>query len=85
MPFTAGSFLLHVEDGILPQCSSFYWPEAQWVRVFLWLRGKSQIPKPSRKADSASRLIAEINAVQDALKENFPNVRWVFFEPDEKN
>lgn len=38
-----------------------------------------------REAESASRLVAEINAVQDALKESFPNVRWVFFEPDEKD
>jgi hypothetical protein len=37
-----------------------------------------------RETESASRLIAEINDVQDALKESFPNVRWVFFEPDEK-
>lgn len=37
-----------------------------------------------RESESASRLVDEINAVQDALKESFPNVRWVFFEPDEK-
>jgi divalent metal cation (Fe/Co/Zn/Cd) transporter len=37
-----------------------------------------------RESESTSRLVDEINAVQDALKESFPNVRWVFFEPDEK-
>ena len=37
------------------------------------------------EAESASRLVAEINSVQDALKLAFPNVRWVFFEPDEKD
>lgn len=34
--------------------------------------------------DSAKILIDQINAVQDALKTEFPAVRWVFFEPDEK-
>lgn len=33
---------------------------------------------------SASGLIDQINAVQDALKASFPDVRWVFFEPDDK-
>lgn len=37
------------------------------------------------EAESASRLVAEINSVQDALKLAFPDVRWVFFEPDEKD
>jgi alpha/beta superfamily hydrolase len=38
-----------------------------------------------RETQSASRLVAEINAVQDELKDVFPAVRWVFFEPDEKD
>ena len=33
---------------------------------------------------SAAGLIDQINAVQDALKASFPDVRWVFFEPDDK-
>lgn len=37
-----------------------------------------------REAASAPQLIAAINAVQDELKAAFPAVRWVFFEPDEK-
>ena len=34
--------------------------------------------------ESAKVLIDEVNAVQDALKVEFPAVRWVFFEPDDK-
>ncbi len=33
---------------------------------------------------SASTLVDAINTVQDALKARFPDVRWVFFEPDDK-
>lgn len=33
---------------------------------------------------SAKVLIDQVNAVQDALKVEFPAVRWVFFEPDDK-
>ncbi|HET7776862.1 MAG TPA: cation diffusion facilitator family transporter [Azospira sp.] len=33
---------------------------------------------------SAAGLIDQINAVQDGLKAAFPEVRWVFFEPDDK-
>lgn len=35
-------------------------------------------------AASAKELIDAINAVQDGLKADFPEVRWVFFEPDDK-
>ncbi len=31
---------------------------------------------------SAARLIADINNVEAAIKERFPMVRWIFFEPD---
>ena len=34
--------------------------------------------------ESAKRLIDSINAVQDALKLQFPEVHWIFFEPDDK-
>lgn len=34
--------------------------------------------------ESAKVLIDQVNAVQDALKLEFPAVRWVFFEPDDK-
>lgn len=33
---------------------------------------------------SAAGLIGQVNTVQDALKAAFPEVRWVFFEPDDK-
>jgi cation diffusion facilitator family transporter len=37
-----------------------------------------------REEVSAAKMIDDINAVQDALKIEFPAVRWVFFEPDRK-
>lgn len=36
------------------------------------------------EGESAKILIDQVNAVQDALKVEFPAVRWVFFEPDDK-
>lgn len=36
------------------------------------------------EAESAKRLIDSINVVQDDLKSAFPEIRWVFFEPDDK-
>lgn len=36
------------------------------------------------EAESAKRLIDSINVVQDDLKVAFPEIRWVFFEPDDK-
>jgi len=35
-----------------------------------------------KNMDTAVRLIDDINRVEDALKKNFPQVRWIFFEPD---
>ena len=32
--------------------------------------------------DTAVRLIDDINRVETALKQSFPQVRWIFFEPD---
>lgn len=37
-----------------------------------------------REEVSASALVDAVNAVQDALKADFPEIRWVFFEPDDK-
>lgn len=36
------------------------------------------------ESTAAGKLIDDINAVQDALKTAFTEVRWVFFEPDDK-
>jgi len=36
------------------------------------------------EGDSAPAMIDGINRVQDELKERFEEVRWVFFEPDDK-
>jgi hypothetical protein len=35
-----------------------------------------------REMASATRLIEDINRVEAALRNAFPQVRWVFFEPD---
>jgi len=35
-----------------------------------------------KNMDTAVRLIGDINRVEAALKSNFPQVRWIFFEPD---
>ncbi len=32
----------------------------------------------------AGRLVADVNRVQDEMKAAFPEIRWVFFEPDDK-
>lgn len=32
--------------------------------------------------DTAVRLVGDINRVETALKQSFPQVRWIFFEPD---
>lgn len=36
------------------------------------------------EGESAKHLVDAVNAVQDALKASFEEVRWVFFEPDDK-
>ena len=38
-----------------------------------------------REKDSAAKLIRDINRVEQALREMFPAIRWVFFEPDNKD
>lgn len=37
------------------------------------------------EAGSADRLIADINTVETALKQAYPQVRWSFFEPDRRD
>ena len=36
------------------------------------------------EAQDAGRLVDDVNRVQDGLKAAFPEIRWVFFEPDDK-
>ncbi len=38
-----------------------------------------------QEMDSAVQLIENINDVECALKANFPQIRWVFFEPDTRD
>jgi hypothetical protein len=35
-----------------------------------------------REEQAASRLVADINQVEAAVRAAFPQVRWLFFEPD---
>jgi len=37
-----------------------------------------------KESGSVGALAAEINALEEALKQEFPQVKWVFFEPDTK-
>lgn len=46
--------------------------------IFVAVKAKMQ------ESDSAGKMIDDINRVQDDLKAAFPEVRWVFFEPDIK-
>ena len=36
------------------------------------------------EAKDAARLIDEVNRVEVGLREAFPQIRWIFFEPDTK-
>jgi hypothetical protein len=36
-----------------------------------------------REHTNAAKLIADINAYEAALKQKFPAVNWIFFEPDD--
>jgi cation diffusion facilitator family transporter len=38
-----------------------------------------------QEMDTAAQLIEDINEVECALKATFPQIRWVFFEPDTKD
>lgn len=38
-----------------------------------------------RESADAARLITDINVCETALKQHFPTVGWVFFEPDDKD
>ncbi len=37
------------------------------------------------EAQSAPQLVADINAVEAAFRQQFPQVRWMFFEPDHRD
>ncbi|MBV1910863.1 MAG: cation diffusion facilitator family transporter [Kangiellaceae bacterium] len=38
-----------------------------------------------KEADSANKLIADINQCETRFKESYPQVKWLFFEPDVKD
>jgi rubrerythrin len=61
---------------------------AQLYNVITFQLGNYQfvaVKARMRESQSASRLVAAINTVQDELKVAFRDVHWVFFEPDEKD
>ena len=39
-------------------------------------------PTPSPKGPSARALVESINRVEQSFRAAFPQVRWLFFEPD---
>jgi divalent metal cation (Fe/Co/Zn/Cd) transporter len=41
--------------------------------------------KAKMKAASASELVASINRAERALRAEFPEIQWLFFEPDIKD
>jgi hypothetical protein len=34
------------------------------------------------RGESANELVASVNRVEAALREAFPEIQWLFFEPD---
>jgi hypothetical protein len=46
-----------------------------------WLSPLS-LQRSSQEMVSVAHMIKDINQVESALKTKFPQVRWVFFEPD---
>jgi divalent metal cation (Fe/Co/Zn/Cd) transporter len=38
--------------------------------------------KAKMKATSAAQLVADINRAEQALRAEFPEIQWLFFEPD---
>ncbi len=51
--------------------------------ITLQLGGTLMVSVKARmKGASAAELVASINAVETALRERFPDVQWLFFEPD---
>lgn len=39
--------------------------------------------KAGMKAETTAQLIADINTAEAALRAEFPEIQWLFFEPDE--
>jgi hypothetical protein len=38
--------------------------------------------KVKMKADTAPQLVAAINRTEQAMRAQFPEIQWLFFEPD---
>lgn len=63
-----------------PEIGALYSMISFQMGAYLFVAVKARMAE----RESAKRLIDQVNAVQDALKVEFPAVRWVFFEPDDK-
>lgn len=63
-----------------PEIATLYNLISFQMGSYLFVAVKAQMVERA----SAPRLIDQVNSVQDALKMAFPDVRWVFFEPDDK-
>jgi len=63
-----------------PEIADLYSMISFQMGTYLFVAVKARMAE----RESARVLIDQVNAVQDALKVEFPAVRWVFFEPDDK-
>ena len=65
---------------VRPEIAELYNMISFQMGTYLFVAVKARMAE----RESAKVLIDQVNAVQDALKVEFPAVRWVFFEPDDK-
>jgi cation diffusion facilitator family transporter len=65
---------------VRPEIAELYNVISFQMGTYLFVAVKARMAE----RESAKVLIDQVNAVQDALKVEFPAVRWVFFEPDDK-
>ena len=64
-----------------PEVAELYNMISFQMGTYLFVAVKARLAE----RESAKGLIDQVNTVQDALKVEFPAVRWVFFEPDDKS
>ena len=61
-------------------------PEVQHIFNLLTLQMGSDVMVAVKarmsEADSSVAMIKDINQVESRFRDNFPEVRWLFFEPD---
>ena len=63
-----------------PEIAEMYSLITYQMGSYIFVAAKARMAE----SESARRLTDAINAVQDGLKQSFPEIRWIFFEPDDK-